>query len=113
MKFRQELKEFIANTPWIFAKTYAKKWPHEYLCRHYIKDTESFYQIVKHIRRFAYEGMFYKRPVWYFEEDGYTYWTMAMKINGAWDYPLEETEIINRCRNEQTYEYRLKNGTLP
>ena len=33
------------------------------------------------------------------------YWTM-----GA---PLDETTIINRCRKEDTYEERLKRGTLP
>jgi hypothetical protein len=33
------------------------------------------------------------------------YWTM-----GA---PLKETIIINRCRKEQSYEYRLLKGTLP
>jgi hypothetical protein len=26
---------------------------------------------------------------------------------------VEEEEIINRCRNDQTYEYRLGHGTLP
>ena len=33
------------------------------------------------------------------------YWTM-----GA---PLAETIIINRCRKEDTYEERLRRGTLP
>jgi len=33
------------------------------------------------------------------------YWTM-----GA---PLEETTIINRCRKEDSFESRSKNGTLP
>jgi hypothetical protein len=33
------------------------------------------------------------------------YWTM-----GA---PIDETIIVNRCTEEQTYEYRLRNGTLP
>jgi len=33
------------------------------------------------------------------------YWTM-----GA---PIEETTIVNRCTSEQSYEYRLKYGTLP
>jgi len=41
----------------------------------------------------------------YFDEDGLVYWTM-----GA---PIEETIIINRCPKESTYEYRLKQGTLP
>jgi hypothetical protein len=41
----------------------------------------------------------------YYDEDGLVYWTM-----GA---PVEETTIINRCRKEQTYEYRLANDDLP
>jgi len=41
----------------------------------------------------------------YFDESGLVYWTM-----GA---PIEETIIINRCPKESTYEYRLKQGTLP
>ena len=41
----------------------------------------------------------------YFDEDGLVYWTM-----GA---PLEKTTGINRCTKENTYEYRLKKGTLP
>jgi hypothetical protein len=45
------------------------------------------------------------KPITYFDEDGRVYWTM-----GA---PIEETTIVNRCTKEQTYEYRLKNGTLP
>ena len=28
-------------------------------------------------------------------------------------FPFEETTIINRCPKENTYEYRLKMGTLP
>lgn len=27
--------------------------------------------------------------------------------------PVEETTIINRCLKENSYEARLKNGTLP
>ena len=41
----------------------------------------------------------------YYDEDGLVYWTM-----GA---PLSETTIINRCKKENSYEYRLANGTLP
>jgi len=41
----------------------------------------------------------------YFDESGLVYWTM-----GA---PIAETIIINRCPKESTYEYRLKQGTLP
>ena len=64
-----------------------------------------FVQMVKHIRRFGYEGRFYKKKITYFEEDGYVFWTMGESI--------EKTAIINRCIKENTYEFRLKAGTLP
>jgi hypothetical protein len=41
----------------------------------------------------------------HFAEDGLLYWTM-----GA---PLDQTTIINRCEQQDSYENRLKNGTLP
>jgi len=58
-----------------------------------------------HIHEYGYDGKFYSRDITYFDEEGMTYWTM-------WE-PLEETVIINRCMKENTYEVRLKNGTLP
>ena len=68
-------------------------------------DKKLFVKMVRHIRRFGYEGQFYSRTFTYFEEDGFVYWTI-----GA---PVEETTIINRCTKDKTYEYRLKIGTLP
>ena len=29
----EKLKEFIKDTAWTFAKTYARYWPHEYIVR--------------------------------------------------------------------------------
>jgi hypothetical protein len=103
-KLSDELKDFINNSDWIFAKTYAKTWPHHYILRDRV-DEDLFIKMVKHIRRYGYGGPFYNKQYIYFEEDGYVYWTM-----GA---PIEETTIINRCTKENTYEYRLKMGTLP
>jgi len=103
-KFSNELKEFINNSKWTFAKTYAATWPHHYIVRER-ENEDLFIQMDKHIRRFGYEGRFYKKKFTYFEEDGYVYWTMGASI--------EETTIINRCTKENTYEYRLKMGTLP
>ena len=103
-RFPKELKDFVNNSKWIFAKTYAATWPHHYILKERV-DEDLFIQVVKHIRRFGYEGRFYKKKYIYFEEDGYVYWTM-----GA---PIEETTGINRCTKENTYEYRLKMGTLP
>jgi hypothetical protein len=103
-EFSPELKDFIINSDWIFAKTYAETWPHEYIVRDRV-DEDLFVKMVEHIRRFGYEGPFYKQKYIYFEEDGYVYWTMGE--------PIEETTIINRCTKENTYEYRLKKRTLP
>ncbi len=99
-----ELKAFMDNTSWTFAKTYAQTWPHEYIVRDRV-DEALFLALVSHIREHGYEGWFYRKPITYFDEDGMVYWTM-----GA---PIEETTIVNRCMKERSYEYRSNNGTLP
>ncbi len=98
------LKAFVEEQNWIFAKTYADTWPHEYIVRDKV-DENLFVKLVEHIRKHGYEGKFYKKTIVYFDADGMTYWTM-----GA---PIEDTVIINRCRKEQTYEERERNDTLP
>lgn len=104
MKFPTNLKAFVAEQKWKFAKTYALTWPHEYIVRDRV-DEELFSQLVQHIRTHGYEGTFYRKTITYFDEDGMVYWTM-----GA---PIEETTIVNRCKKEQSHEYRLRHGTLP
>ncbi len=94
-EFVQELKNFIKESNWIFAKTYAKTWPHEYLVRDKV-DEGLFVKIVEHIRANGYVGKFYKMDITYFDEDGMVYWT-----------------IINRCTKEQSYESRLARDDLP
>ena len=80
------------------------EWPHEYIVRERV-DKNLFEQLVRHIRAHGFEGAFYRDKYVYFETDGMLYWTM-----GA---PIEETSVINRCRKENSYECRFKNGTLP
>ena len=62
-------------------------------------------RLVGHIRANGYEGKFYRMSFTYYDDGGLVYWTM-----GA---PVEETTIVNRCRREDTYERRLRDGTLP
>ncbi len=102
--FPPDLLQFVAVEKWVFAKTYAKTWPHEYIVRERV-DENLFVKLVEHIRANGYQGYFYKKEITYYEEDGLVYWTM-----GA---PVIETIIINRCAKENTYESRLKTGTLP
>lgn len=104
MKFSDELKAFVVKQKWTFAKTYASTWPHEYIVRAQV-DEALFIQFVLHIRQHGYAGTFYKMIITYFDEDGMVYWTMGE--------PIEKTTIVNRCKKEETYEYRRIHGTLP
>ena len=79
------------------------EWPHEYIVRERV-DEALFERLVRHIRKHGYEGEFYQKAITYYDEGEMVYWTM-----GA---PVEETTIINRCREVDSYEWRLKDGTL-
>ncbi|MDX8391502.1 MAG: hypothetical protein R8K53_02885 [Mariprofundaceae bacterium] len=102
--FPSEIYDFSKSVSWIFAKTYAETWPHEYIVRDKV-DEKLFIHFVQHIRAEGYAGKFYSKDITYFDESNMVYWTM-----GA---PIDETTIINRCKKEESYEYRLKNGQLP
>jgi len=97
------LREFIDSTRWTFAKM-MPEWPHEYIVRGRV-DEDLFVRLVRHIREHGYEGKFYLKSITYYDDRGMVYWTM-----GA---PVDETIIVNRCRKEDSYEYRLLKGTLP
>lgn len=101
--FEENLHTFINSVKWTFAKT-MQDWPHEYIVREKVNEI-LFCQLVLYIRNNGYAGKFYKKEIIYFDEDGFTYWTM-----GA---PIEETKIINRCKKEDSFEYRLENNLLP
>jgi len=98
-----DLRRFVDSERWTYAKT-MPRWPHEYLVRDRV-DAGLFERLVEHIRAHGFQGRFYHRAITYFEEDGLLYWTMGAPVN--------ETTIINRCRTEDSYEYRLAHGTLP
>jgi hypothetical protein len=103
MSFPPQLRGFIEEQQWTFAKT-MPEWPHEYIFRDHVDET-LFEELVRQIRAYGHEGQFYAKVLTYYEEAGTVYWTM-----GA---PIEETTIVNRCRSEDTYERRLANGDLP
>ena len=98
------LLDFVDSTAWVFAKTYAKTWPHEYIVREQV-DEDRFVELVRHIRNHGYLGKFYAKDITYLDCTNLVYWTMGASI--------EETTVINRCRKEQSYEYRLAHNDLP
>lgn len=102
-RYPEHLRKFVDSSQWTYAKT-MPVWPHEYIVRGRV-DEQLFVQLVRHIRAHGYAGKFYQRDITYFDEAGLVYWTM-----GA---PVEETTIVNRCRKEDSYEYRLAKGALP
>jgi hypothetical protein len=95
---QKHIKQFIENTPWTFAKTYAKTWPHEYIVRERV-DQRLFDELAEHIDKNGYESHFYQTKQIYFDFDGRTYWHMG--------------NIVNRCPEADTYHRREKEGRLP
>lgn len=98
IELSEKLKEFIKNQDWIFAKTYAKTYPHEYIVQERV-DNELYLELANHINIFGYENYFYNTKQIYFDYLGYTYWHME--------------NIINRCVEQDTYHERKKNNRLP
>ena len=98
-----ELIYLINIETWTYAKT-MPKWPHEYIVRKNV-DEKLFLCLVNFIRENGYIGHFYNKEITYYDYNEHTYWTM-----GA---PIDKTIIINRALKENTYDNRLKNGTLP
>ena len=94
----KELDEFIQNQNWIFAKTYADTYPHEYIVQERV-DNDLFLQLADFIDTNGYEECFYKMKQTYLDHNGYTYWHME--------------NIINRCVVEDTYHRRKQDGRLP
>ena len=98
MELSESIKHFIKEQNWIFAKTYAETWPHEYIVQERV-DNKLFLEFANHIDQLGYEDYFYKMKQIYFDYNGFTYWHME--------------NIINRCVVKDTYHNRKKEGRLP
>lgn len=88
-----DLRGFIAKQNWVFAKTYAKSAPHEYIVLSKVfgeHGKEDFMEFAKIIRNYGFPARFFSRLNTYFYIDGYFYWTM--------DERVEDTDLINRCK---------------
>lgn len=85
----EKLKDFIAKSRWVFAKTYAKTAPHEYIVRS-PHNTKEFGDAVIYIREHGYKKKFWRKEYTYLDIDGYTYWTMGN--------PVDQTTILNRAK---------------
>ena len=98
MEFSTDVKKFIEECEWTFAKTYASTWPHEYIVQENV-DSCLYIKLAEQINIYGHKENFYSTQMIYFNFDGRTYWHME--------------NIINRCDENETYERRDKEGTLP
>ena len=58
------LEKFIKESIWIFAKTYAKTWPHEYLVQEEVEN-ELFTELADYIDTHGYKEYFYHKEIIY------------------------------------------------
>ena len=87
----RRFKNFIQESAWVFAKTYAKKAPHYYV----VKDTlnhKEFEWVTAFIRENGVKRRFWNKEFIYFyiPNDGFKYWTYGD--------PIEKTEVINKAK---------------
>ena len=94
----EAIARFIDQTPWTFAKTYARHWPHEYIVREKV-DVAQFDEFATFIDQNGYESRFYQAKQVYLDLGAHTYWHMD--------------NIINRCPVTDTYHRLEKEGRLP
>jgi hypothetical protein len=102
--FPDDLRKFVESTGWTFAKTYAARWPHEYVVRS-PENATMLLALARHIFEHGTHERFYSRVFNYHHEGGKVYWSM--------DPTPESTSLVNRCDEAQTWEARLAAGTLP
>ena len=93
----KDIKTFIDEQLWIFAKTYANKAPHEYVVRGKINGTdEEFMNVVNYIKTKGFIMHFWGHPNNYVYYNGHFYWVMR-------DSEDDPTTIINRCNANEYY----------
>lgn len=95
---KKDLEIFINNSNWIFAKTYAQTWPHEYIVQENV-DMKMFLELANYIDSNGYKNFFYTKEMIFFDFNKYTYWHME--------------NIINRCLRTDTYHQRKIHNRLP
>ena len=102
--FPPDVLTFVRTISWRFAKTYASTWPHEYVVRT-PENAAVLLRLARHIFEHGVDERFYGHTHRYHHEEGNVYWSM--------DPTAELTNLVNRCDEDQTYEARLRAGTLP
>ncbi len=88
-----EFDQFVNAYSWRYAKTYAKKCPHEYYVRQKLPEAgrQQFAEAVQFIRDNGFEAYYFKRKGIYFIHGDHYYWEMEPHL------PPDEVTILNRA----------------
>jgi SAM-dependent methyltransferase len=86
-----QMERFVKSREWTFAKTYAKKAPHEYIVKDHLSqpDKRTFEKIAQFIRDNGEERSFWSKKFIYYRIDNKEYWTYGD--------PIKDTIILNRA----------------
>ncbi len=103
---KKEFIRFINKENWTFAKT-VPTWPHFYIVKERLENKTDFENAKSFIKENGYNGKFYSQKVKYLHIEDMTYWASPLSKS------FENQNMINKCKTEYTYEYRLQNNTLP
>jgi hypothetical protein len=95
---KEKVIAWIDRKKWIFAKTYAKTTPHEYIWRDYLRSAEDrnmYGQLFEIIKSEGVWEPFFRTKFKYWYCGEYKYWTMGDNY--------EENQVINRAKAELKY----------
>ncbi len=91
---------WVDSVRWQFAKTYAKKAPHEYTITEWKPELDAtFKQFVLFIRQNGQIDLYHGHPFTVLYMNGWKYWTMGS--------PVEETTLINRTSEVWSTSFKL------
>lgn len=82
-------RAFISCNTFVFAKSYAKTYPHEYLQRNKCNDVQHYEEFIKLIRDIGKVYFFHSKQYIYLEIDKYVYWEMGR--------PIPCVQVLNRA----------------
>ena len=94
-----EIKQLIASLKWTFAKTYAKKSPHEYaICKAGEPHRDEVVYFMRHIFDNGETELYYGHPFTVYRFDGRKYWCMAKSKEEISD----DNYVLNRSMPHNT-----------
>jgi len=94
----EEAKIWITQQEFVYAKSYAKTFPHHYTTKDRC-DRQKFEEFITLIREYGKCKSFFKKQMLYLELDEYEYWEMGR--------PIKAVVVLNRAIINDNERYRI------